>query len=61
LFCSCLCTLTVPPTQIVSTFLHSLDIPWPSVFGVVMARVNIINLNLGEPARALRFVPALLR
>jgi len=23
-----------------------LDIPWPHIFGVVMARVNVINLNL---------------
>ena len=33
-------------TQIVSTFLKSLDIPWPSIFGSIMARVNIVNLNL---------------
>ena len=23
-----------------------MDIPWPHIFGVVMARVNVINLNL---------------
>ncbi len=39
--------------QIVSTFLKSLDIPWPNIFGVVMARVNVINLNLVQ-ARARR-------
>ncbi len=33
-------------TQIVSTFLKSLDIPWPSIFGSIMARVNVVNLNL---------------
>jgi hypothetical protein len=32
--------------QIASTFLKSLDIPWPHAFGVVMARVNVVNLNL---------------
>jgi hypothetical protein len=66
------------PRQIVSTFLKSLDIPWPkcvpdygylvvgidayalafrfasrSIFGVVMARVNVVNLNLVQlPAAA---------
>jgi hypothetical protein len=40
--------LTRPASlQIVSTFLKSLDIPWPNIFGVVMARVNVVNLNLG--------------
>jgi hypothetical protein len=38
--------LTCPAAQIVSTFLKSLDIPWPNIFGVVMARVNVVNLNL---------------
>jgi hypothetical protein len=38
--------LTRPAAQIVSTFLKSLDIPWPNIFGVVMARVNVVNLNL---------------
>ena len=33
--------------QIVSTFIKSLDVPWPSVFGAVMARVSVVNLNLG--------------
>ena len=32
--------------QIVSTFLRSLDIPWPHVFVTVMGKVNVINLNL---------------
>ena len=32
--------------QIVSTFLKSLDIPWPSIFGTIMARVSVVNLNL---------------
>ena len=36
-----------------STFLKSLDIPWPNIFGVVMARVNVVNLNLVQlPAAA---------
>lgn len=34
------------PVQIVSTFLKSLDIPWPSIFGTIMARVSVVNLNL---------------
>lgn len=39
--------------QIVSTFIRSLDIPWPSAFTVVMSKVNIINLNLVQsPAAA---------
>jgi hypothetical protein len=38
--------LTRCASQIVSTFLKSLDIPWPHIFGVVMARVNVVNLNL---------------
>ncbi len=29
-----------------STFLRSLDVPWPTAFSVAMARVNIINVNL---------------
>jgi hypothetical protein len=32
--------------QIVATFLHSLDVPWPRVFTTVMARVSVVNLNL---------------
>ena len=32
--------------QIVSTFLRSLDVPWPHIFVSVMGKVNIINLNL---------------
>jgi hypothetical protein len=37
----------------VRRFLKSLDIPWPSTFVVVMARVNIINLNMVQlPAAA---------
>ena len=35
-----------------STFLKSLDIPWPSMFGVVMARVNVVNLNLVQLPKA---------
>ena len=35
-----------PPPQIVSTFLHSLDVPWPHVFQALMAKCGIINLNL---------------
>lgn len=39
--------------QIISTFLKSLDVPWPSVFGATMSRVSVINLNLVElPAAA---------
>jgi len=39
--------------QIVSTFIKSLDIPWPSAFTVIMSKVNIINLNLVQlPAAA---------
>jgi len=32
--------------QIVSTFIRSLDIPWPHVFITTMGKVNIVNLNL---------------
>jgi len=39
--------------QIVSTFIKSLDIPWPAAFTVVMSKVNIVNLNLVQlPAAA---------
>lgn len=38
--------------QIASTFLKSLDIPWPSIFGSVMARVNVVNLNLVQLPQA---------
>jgi hypothetical protein len=34
--------------QIISTFLKSLDVPWPSVFGAAMSRVSVVNLNLVE-------------
>ena len=32
--------------QIVSTFIRSLDIPWPHIFVTTMGKVSIINLNL---------------
>ena len=32
--------------QVVSTFLKSLDVPWPAIFGSLMARVSVVNLNL---------------
>jgi len=32
--------------QIVSTFIRSLDIPWPHVFITTMGKISIINLNL---------------
>ena len=32
--------------QIVSSFLRSLDVPWPHVFQSLMAKMGIINLNL---------------
>ena len=39
--------------QIISTFIKSLDIPWPSAFTVVMSKVNVVNLNLVQlPAAA---------
>jgi hypothetical protein len=38
--------------QIVSTFLKSLDIPWPAAFSVVMARVSVVNLNLVQLPKA---------
>ena len=39
--------------EIASTFLKSLDVPWPSVFGAAMSRISLINLNLVElPAAA---------
>jgi hypothetical protein len=52
-----ICALTSCPLipslpQIVSTFLKSLDIPWPHFFGVIMARVNIVNLNLVQLPKA---------
>ena len=34
--------------QIVTSFLKTLDVPWPSFFVTIMARANVINLNLGE-------------
>ena len=43
----------VPRAEIVSTFLKSLDVPWPSVFGAAMSRISLVNLNLVElPAAA---------
>jgi hypothetical protein len=38
--------------QIVSTFLKSLDIPWPSIFGTIMARVSVVNLKCACYTRA---------
>ena len=38
--------------QIVSTFIHSLDIPWPNVFKAIMSRVSLINLNLLQLPKA---------
>ena len=53
--------LHIPPCpQIVSTFLKSLDIPWPTSFGVVMARVSVINLNLVQLPKAVRLRPSSL-
>jgi hypothetical protein len=40
----------VPPLpaqfyQIVSTFIDTLDVPWPKTFSTIMSRVNIVNVN----------------
>ena len=32
--------------QIVSTFIKTLDIPWPAVFTLTMSKISVINLNL---------------
>ena len=40
--------------QIVSTFIKSLDIPWPSSFRRVMARVSVVNINLVTLPKAVR-------
>ena len=40
--------------QIVSTFLKSLDIPWPSSFRSAMARVSVLNVNLVTLPKAVR-------
>ena len=37
-----------------STFIKSLDIPWPSSFRRVMARVSVININLVTLPKAVR-------
>ena len=29
----------------VSTFIDTLDVPWPRTFGTIMSRVNIVNVN----------------
>ena len=43
--------------QIVSTFLKSLDIPWPSAFGIIMARTRVLDVA-APPARAdVRAIP----
>jgi len=34
--------------QIISTFLRSLDVPWPSLFVSAVTRVNVVNLNLSQ-------------
>ena len=31
--------------QICSSFIDTLDVPWPRTFGTIMARVNIVNIN----------------
>lgn len=39
--------------QILSTFLRSLDVPWPAAFVAAMTRVNVVNINLVQlPAAA---------
>lgn len=45
--------------QIVSTFIKSLDIPWPASFSVAMARVSVINLNLIQLPKAVRMLAML--
>ncbi len=37
--------------QIVSTFISSLDVPWPRTFTSIMARVNVVNINFVELPR----------
>jgi hypothetical protein len=41
----------------VSTFISTLDIPWPRVFTSIMSRVNVINLNLLTLPKAAWCVP----
>ena len=45
--------------QIVSTFLKSLDVPWPSVFVGMMSKVNLVNLNLTRLPKAACLNPAI--
>jgi hypothetical protein len=32
--------------QVVSTFIRTLDIPWPHVFTAIMSKISLVNLNL---------------
>ena len=48
--------LLARPAQIVTSFLKTLDVPWPSFFVTIMARANVVNLNLGEGLTTLGFV-----
>ena len=43
--------------QIVSTFIRSLDIPWPHVFVTTMGKVSLINLNLVRLPKAACLTP----
>ena len=51
---ACACSTPRSFYQIVSTFIKSLDIPWPSSFRRVMARVSVININLVTLPKAVR-------
>ena len=43
--------------QIVSTFIRSLDIPWPHVFVSTMGKISLINLNLVRLPKAACLTP----
>jgi hypothetical protein len=46
--------------QIVSSFIGTLDVPWPRYFFVIMSRVNVVNINLVQlPRTGCRASPCL--
>jgi hypothetical protein len=43
--------------QIVSTFIDTLDVPWPKTFSTIMSRVNIVNVNFLQLPRTACLYP----
>jgi hypothetical protein len=43
--------------QIVSTFIDTLDVPWPRTFSSIMSRVNVVNVNFLQLPRTACLYP----